>query len=70
VCCLCHFLSPSPHHLRLHHPLCPCCTSLQVHVGNIVDLAWTPDGYTLITCSNDDTISVIRCGAAQGCWIG
>jgi hypothetical protein len=39
---------------------------LQVHVGNIVDLAWTPDGYTLIACSNDDTISVIRCVAVSG----
>eukprot|EP00882_Tetradesmus_deserticola_P026272 GHRQ01028949.1.p3 GENE.GHRQ01028949.1~~GHRQ01028949.1.p3 ORF type:complete len:118 (+),score=76.57 GHRQ01028949.1:248-601(+) len=32
----------------------------QVHTGSVVDLAWTPDGYTLIACSNDDTISVIR----------
>ncbi|KAF6253709.1 hypothetical protein COO60DRAFT_393877 [Scenedesmus sp. NREL 46B-D3] len=37
----------------------------QVHVGNIVDLAWTPDGYTLIACSNDDTVSVIRFSEAE-----
>eukprot|EP00883_Tetradesmus_obliquus_P001968 jgi/Sobl393_1/12080/SZX66567.1 len=37
----------------------------QLHAGNIVDLAWTPDGYTLIAASNDDTISVIRFSEAE-----
>lgn len=33
----------------------------QVHGGKIVDIAWTPDGYTLIAASHDDRVSVLRC---------
>eukprot|EP00775_Hariotina_reticulata_P005624 gene5624-5863_t len=32
----------------------------QVHKGPIVDVAWTPDGYSLITTSNEDSIVVFR----------
>jgi hypothetical protein len=33
----------------------------QVHSGAFVDMAWTPDGYTLIAAAGDDKVSVMRC---------
>jgi len=38
----------------------PASANPQLHGGNIVDMAWTPDGYTLITASADDKVSVLR----------
>ncbi|KAF8066171.1 abcG22 [Scenedesmus sp. PABB004] len=37
----------------------------QLHAASVVDLAWTPDGYTLVAASTDDSITVVRFSEAE-----
>ena len=38
----------------------PLLVASKLFKQSVVDLAWTPDGYTLLACSTDGTIGVLR----------
>ncbi|KAG2226895.1 hypothetical protein INT45_010174 [Circinella minor] len=38
----------------------PVCVAMDIFDGNVYDLAWTPDGKSLLACSHDGTVAFLR----------